>query len=129
MRERWAWFSIHLFPCQCDGKYLVTIKTKASRRWLREAKSIEVGLPDKVGAYPQVCQVASYAIARELYGTNVLLFDDQLQLDPEMVGEALWLLYKCTKSGMTLVIVTHEMICCRSCIFMADSVVIERWDT
>ena len=61
---------------------------------------------------------------------DVLLFDEPTSaLDPEMVGEVLAVMQDLAKSGMTMVIVTHEMGFAREVadrvIFMADGVVVE----
>ena len=71
------------------------------------------------------------AIARGLaMEPDVLLFDEPTSaLDPEMVGEVLAVMQDLAKSGMTMVIVTHEMGFAREVadrvIFMADGVVVE----
>ena len=51
------------------------------------------------------------AIARSLaMNPDVMLFDEPTSaLDPEMVGEVLELMKELAKSGMTMVVVTHEM--------------------
>lgn len=51
------------------------------------------------------------AIARSLaMNPDVMLFDEPTSaLDPEMVGEVLELMQELAKSGMTMVVVTHEM--------------------
>lgn len=72
-----------------------------------------------------------FAIARGLaMEPDVLLFDEPTSaLDPEMVGEVLAVMQDLAKSGMTMVIVTHEMGFAREVadrvIFMADGVVVE----
>ena len=94
----------------------------------------KVGLPDKATAYPQSLsggQQQRIAIARGLaMEPDVLLFDEPTSaLDPEMVGEVLAVMQDLAKSGMTMVIVTHEMGFAREVadrvIFMADGVVVE----
>ena len=71
------------------------------------------------------------AIARGLaMEPDVLLFDEPTSaLDPEMVGEVLAVMQELAQSGMTMVIVTHEMGFAREVadrvIFMADGVVVE----
>mgnify|MGYP000276064392 FL=1 len=51
------------------------------------------------------------AIARSLaMNPDVMLFDEPTSaLDPEMVGEVLELMKELAQSGMTMVVVTHEM--------------------
>ena len=73
-----------------------------------------VGLPDKADAYPAQLsggQQQRVAIARALaMQPAVMLFDEPTSaLDPEMVGEVLTVMQDLAKSGMTMVIVTHEM--------------------
>ena len=54
------------------------------------------------------------AIARSLaMNPDVMLFDEPTSaLDPEMVGEVLELMQELARSGMTMVVVTHEMGIC-----------------
>ena len=73
-----------------------------------------VGLPDKANAYQDMLsggQKQRIAIARSLaMNPDVMLFDEPTSaLDPEMVGEVLELMKELAKSGMTMVVVTHEM--------------------
>ena len=73
-----------------------------------------VGLGDKSEAYPNQLsggQQQRVAIARALaMQPKVMLFDEPTSaLDPEMVGEVLDVMQKLAESGMTMVIVTHEM--------------------
>ena len=73
-----------------------------------------VGLPDKADSYPDMLsggQKQRIAIARSLaMNPDVMLFDEPTSaLDPEMVGEVLELMQELARSGMTMVVVTHEM--------------------
>ena len=73
-----------------------------------------VGLTDKANAYPDMLsggQKQRIAIARSLaMNPDVMLFDEPTSaLDPEMVGEVLELMKELAQSGMTMVVVTHEM--------------------
>ena len=73
-----------------------------------------VGLPDKANSYPDMLsggQKQRIAIARSLaMNPDVMLFDEPTSaLDPEMVGEVLELMKELAESGMTMVVVTHEM--------------------
>lgn len=73
-----------------------------------------VGLADKAGAYPAQLsggQKQRVAIARALaMEPDVMLFDEPTSaLDPEMVKEVLVVIKDLAESGMTTVIVTHEM--------------------
>ncbi len=74
----------------------------------------EVGLPDKADVYPAMLsggQRQRIAIARALaMNPDVMLFDEPTSaLDPEMVGEVLELVRRLAQTGMTMVLVTHEM--------------------
>ena len=73
-----------------------------------------VGLPDKADAYPGSLsggQKQRIAIARALaMNPDVMLFDEPTSaLDPEMVGEVLEIMKELARTGMTMVVVTHEM--------------------
>ena len=72
------------------------------------------GLADKADNYP--CELSGgqqqrAAIVRALaLNPKIMLFDEPTSaLDPEMVGEVLELMKELAKSGMTMVVVTHEM--------------------
>ena len=73
-----------------------------------------VGLSEKANAYPASLsggQKQRIAIARSLaMEPEIMLFDEPTSaLDPEMVGEVLDVMKNLAKSGMTMVVVTHEM--------------------
>ena len=73
-----------------------------------------VGLEEKAEAYPVQLsggQKQRVAIARALaMNPEIMLFDEPTSaLDPEMVGEVLDVMKDLAESGMTMVIVTHEM--------------------
>ena len=73
-----------------------------------------IGLADKANAYPSTLsggQKQRIAIVRALaMNPKVMLFDEPTSaLDPEMVGEVLDLIRQLADTGMTMVIVTHEM--------------------
>lgn len=73
-----------------------------------------VNLADKAQAYPAQLsggQKQRVAIARALaMSPEIMLFDEPTSaLDPEMVGEVLDVMKDLARSGMTMVIVTHEM--------------------
>ena len=93
-----------------------------------------VGLPDKANAYPDMLsggQKQRIAIARSLaMNPDVMLFDEPTSaLDPEMVGEVLELMKELAQSGMTMVVVTHEMGFAREVadrvLFMDGGVILE----
>lgn len=73
-----------------------------------------VGLSEKINAYPNQLsggQKQRVAIARALaMEPNVMLFDEPTSaLDPEMVNEVLDVMKGLAQTGMTMVVVTHEM--------------------
>jgi len=93
-----------------------------------------IGLQDKANVYPSTLsggQRQRVAIIRALaMDPDVMLFDEPTSaLDPEMVGEVLDLIKDLVKSGMTSVIVTHEMGFAKEVsdrvIFMHDGVIAE----
>ncbi len=93
-----------------------------------------VGLADRAGAYPTQLsggQRQRIAIVRALcMNPDVMLFDEPTSaLDPEMVGEVLDVMNELARSGMTMVVVTHEMGFAREVanrvIFMDEGVIIE----
>jgi polar amino acid transport system ATP-binding protein len=74
----------------------------------------QVGLEDKLGAYPEQLsggQQQRVAIARSLaMRPKVMLFDEVTSaLDPELTGEVLRVIEQLARNGMTMVLVTHEM--------------------
>lgn len=103
-----------------------------------EAKATEllekVGLADRADAYPNQLsggQKQRVAIVRALcMEPDVMLFDEPTSaLDPEMVGEVLQVMKDLAASGMTMVVVTHEMGFAKEVatrvIFMADGKILE----
>ena len=93
-----------------------------------------VGLLDKADAYPaQISggQKQRIAIVRALaMQPKVMLFDEPTSaLDPEMVGEVLEVMKELAQTGMTMVVVTHEMGFAREVgnrvLFMADGKLLE----
>ena len=93
-----------------------------------------VGLADKATAYPRQLsggQQQRVAIARALcMEPKLMLFDEPTSaLDPELVGEVLKVMKDLAQSGMTMVVVTHEMNFARDVadrvVFMADGAIVE----
>ena len=89
-------------------------KTKEEAREMAKELLNRVGLLEKIDAYPQKLsggQKQRLAIVRALaMEPDVMLFDEPTSaLDPEMVGEVLNVIKELVKTGMTTVIVTHEM--------------------
>lgn len=94
----------------------VTLKLMTPDEASKRAEELlnRVGLPDKADTYPDSLsggQKQRIAIARALaMNPDVMLFDEPTSaLDPEMVGEVLEIMRELARSGMTMVIVTHEM--------------------
>ena len=94
----------------------------------------KVGLLEKIEAYPRELsggQQQRVAIARALcMQPEVMLFDEATSaLDPELVGEVLKVMKDLALSGMTMVVVTHEMDFAREVadrvIFMDQGVIVE----
>lgn len=93
-------------------KVLHIDKRESYERAIRHLK--EVGMAAYINAVPSQLsggQKQRVAIARALcMNPEVLLFDEPTSaLDPEMVGEVLNVMKKLAQSGLTMIIVTHEM--------------------
>ncbi|HEU4911814.1 MAG TPA: amino acid ABC transporter ATP-binding protein [Actinomycetes bacterium] len=93
-----------------------------------------VGLAAKSGSYPAQLsggQQQRVAIARALaMEPKLMLFDEPTSaLDPELVGEVLDVMRDLAASGMTMIVVTHEMGFARevgdALVFMDDGIVVE----
>jgi polar amino acid transport system ATP-binding protein len=83
---------------------------------IKKAQSLleRVGLSDKRDSYPGKLsggQQQRVAIARSLaMEPKIMLFDEPTSaLDPEMIGEVLQVIKTLAESGMTMIVVTHEM--------------------
>lgn len=93
--------------------YVLGEKREAATKRGRDLLA-SVGLADKENAYPPQLsggQQQRVAIARALaMQPKAILFDEPTSaLDPELVGEVLSVMRKLAQSGMTMVVVTHEM--------------------
>ncbi len=97
---------------------LAPVKLGKMNKEQADAKAMEllqmVGLTDKADSYPSQLsggQKQRIAIVRSLaMEPEVMLFDEPTSaLDPEMVGEVLDVMRDLAESGMTMVVVTHEM--------------------
>ncbi|MCM3610528.1 amino acid ABC transporter ATP-binding protein [Planococcus sp. MERTA32b] len=110
----------HLFPhlTVLENLTYAPVKVKGLKRSDANDKArlllAKVGLSDKAAAYPSSLsggQKQRVAIARALaMEPALLLFDEPTSaLDPEMVKEVLDVMKDLAKSGMTMVVVTHEM--------------------
>ena len=105
-------------------------KEDARRRAILELE--KVGLGDKIDEYPAKLsggQQQRVAIARALaMDPEIMLFDEPTSsLDPELVGEVLGVMKALAGSGMTMLVVTHEMGFARDAadrvVFMHDGIV------
>ena len=94
------------------------VRIKGMDRAEAEEKALEllgrVGLADRADAYPSQLsggQKQRIAIVRSLMmDPEVMLFDEPTSaLDPEMIGEVLDVMKNLAESGMTMIVVTHEM--------------------
>ena len=110
-------------------------KTKAEAEELAYHYLEVVGLRDKADVYPPQLsggQQQRIAIARALaMDPDVILFDEPTSaLDPEMVGEVLELMKELAHTGITMLVVTHEMGFARNVssktVFMENGVVVEQ---
>ncbi len=108
-------------------------KKEATTRAMEELA--RVGLADKANAYPAELsggQQQRVSIARALaMDPKLILFDEPTSaLDPELIGEVLAVMEDLAKSGMTMLVVTHEMGFARTVadeiIFMEKGVIVEQ---
>nr|WP_206693757.1 amino acid ABC transporter ATP-binding protein [Glutamicibacter sp. FBE19] len=131
----------NLFPHMsvAENIMLAPVELKKMNKAQGRERALEllerVGLKDKADARPSSLsggQKQRVAIARALaMAPGIMLFDEATSaLDPEMVGEVLQVIKELAESGMTMVLVTHEMGFAREVgdrvIFMADGVVCEQ---
>ena len=130
----------NLFPHMTvlDNLTCAPIMLKKTPKAEAEKKAMEllarVGLADRADAWPNQLsggQKQRVAIVRALcMEPDVMLFDEPTSaLDPEMVGEVLDVMKELAKSGMTVVVVTHEMGFAREVasrvLFLDDGVIAE----
>ena len=110
----------NLFPHKTvlDNIMLAPVKVQGVGKQEAEQKAMallqRVGLADRANDYPSQLsgrQKQRVAIVRALaMEPEVMLFDEPTSaLDPEMVGEVLEVMQELAQSGMTMVVVTHEM--------------------
>ena len=130
----------NLFPHKTvlENLTIAPIKVKGLSKSEAEKKAMElldrVGLTNKAKSYPSSLsggQKQRIAIARALaMEPDVMLFDEPTSaLDPEMVGEVLGVMTELAQSGMTMIVVTHEMGFAKQVasrvLFLADSKIAE----
>jgi polar amino acid transport system ATP-binding protein len=134
--QRW-----NLFPHKTalqnimEGPCLVKGEKKGQARERAMELLTRVGLQDKPNAYPGQLsggQQQRVAIARALaMDPKLMLFDEPTSaLDPELIGEVLAVMRELAESGMTMIVVTHEMSFARGVadqvVFMDGGVVVEQ---
>jgi general L-amino acid transport system ATP-binding protein len=119
----------------------ITLAPTQVRRWPR-AKAVAVAteqlervrIPEQAHKYPGQLsggQQQRVAIARALtMQPKIMLFDEPTSaLDPEMIAEVLDVMKELARSGMTMIVVTHEMGFAREVadrvVFMADGEIVE----
>lgn len=130
----------NLFPHMSVLENIMLAPIKVKNKNSKEAEKVaielleRVGLQDKVNSYPDNLsggQQQRVAIARALaMEPKIMLFDEPTSaLDPEMVNEVLDVMKNLARSGMTMVVVTHEMGFAREVgdrvIFMDEGQVVE----
>lgn len=105
----------------------IRVQKRPTTECVKEAQQLleRVGLASKANAFPNELsggQQQRVAIARALaMRPEAILFDEPTSaLDPELVGEVLNVMKELAKSGMTMIVVTHEIGFCRE---VADRVV------
>ncbi|MGA5702545.1 amino acid ABC transporter ATP-binding protein [Peterkaempfera bronchialis] len=110
----------HLFPHRTAVQNVmegpVAVKGLSRAQAERQARELldRVGLADRADHYPDRLsggQQQRVAIARALaMQPTLMLFDEPTSaLDPELVGEVLGVMRDLARSGMTMIVVTHEM--------------------
>ena len=130
----------NLFPNMTIRKNITLAPVKTKLMGQEEADALalsllkRVNLEDKADAYPNQLsggQKQRIALVRALaMKPKVMLFDEPTSaLDPEMVGEVLAVMRALAASGMTMLVVTHEMAFARDVssqvVFMADGRICE----
>jgi polar amino acid transport system ATP-binding protein len=130
----------NLFPHMTAAGNVVEAPIRVKGMNRKEARAeaerllTRVGLADKFDAYPAQLsggQQQRVAIARALaMHPKLMLFDEPTSaLDPELVGEVLEVMRALAESGMTMVVVTHEIGFARevgdTAVFMDGGVVVE----
>ena len=133
----------NLFPNMTIRKNITMAPVKSKLMSQEEADAEaeklldRVGLKDRADSYPiQLSggQKQRIAIVRALaMKPKVMLFDEPTSaLDPEMVGEVLAVMRALAASGMTMLVVTHEMAFARDVadqvVFMDGGVIVEQGD-
>jgi len=134
-------FNLFAHKTILDNVTLGPIKVRKMKKEDAEQRAMEllerVGVKEQAHKYPAQLsggQQQRVAIARSLaMDPKVMLFDEPTSaLDPEMINEVLDVMTELARSGMTMVVVTHEMGFARRAanrvIFMADGQIVEQAD-
>lgn len=117
------------------GQELVLKRSKEKARQVALANLKKVGMEQYINARPNQLsggQQQRVAIARAIcMDPEILLFDEPTSaLDPEMVGEVLTVMKNLATTGLTMIIVTHEMAFARDIsdqiLFISDGVIAEQ---
>lgn len=117
------------------GQELVLKRSKEEARKVAMENLKKVGMDPYIDAKPRQLsggQKQRVAIARAIsMNPEILLFDEPTSaLDPEMVGEVLETMKKLAKTGLTMIVVTHEMAFAKEVsdqvLFMSDGYVTEQ---
>ena len=117
------------------GQELVLKRSKDEARQIALANLKKVGMEQYVNARPSQLsggQQQRVAIARAIcMDPEILLFDEPTSaLDPEMVGEVLSVMKNLATTGLTMIIVTHEMAFAKEIsdqmFFISDGVITEQ---
>jgi len=132
-------FELYPHMSALENITLAPMKVKKLARGEAEKKSMalleRVGIPEQAKKYPGNLsggQQQRVAIARALaMEPEIMLFDEPTSaLDPEMIKEVLDVMIDLAKSGMTMIVVTHEMGFAKEVadeiIFMDQGRIIER---
>ncbi len=131
-------FNLFAHKTILENVTLGPIKVRGMKKADADAKAMEllkrVGVDHQANKYPAQLsggQQQRVAIARALaMEPKVMLFDEPTSaLDPEMINEVLDVMVQLAKSGMTMVVVTHEMGFARKAanrvVFLADGQIVE----
>jgi glutamate transport system ATP-binding protein len=132
-------FNLFAHKSILDNVTLGPIKVRKQNKAEAEKRAMEllerVGVAHQAEKFPAQLsggQQQRVAIARSLaMDPKVMLFDEPTSaLDPEMINEVLDVMVELAKSGMTMVVVTHEMGFARKAanrvVFMADGQIVEQ---
>jgi glutamate transport system ATP-binding protein len=132
-------FNLFAHKTILENVTLGPIKVRGVPKAQAEARAMElldrVGVQAQASKYPAQLsggQQQRVAIARALaMDPKVILFDEPTSaLDPEMINEVLDVMTSLARSGMTMVVVTHEMGFARRAadrvVFMADGEIVEQ---